>query len=220
MGIFFKAFSGGFFGKLFAAVFIAICVSIGFGPDKWATAIISHDPLWLAIVRGIFIVVAITYISILIWQTFKKIKYKNPIQIIFDSTNPSRRYWQFTNAPDPKTSQQFAIHLYRVLLKNASDKTIEDVRATVETTGSHGMIPQLANFQINDQPVFTLHPGEEKFIDVIKWPHPIRQAGFPTGETARQMYGDLKISVTAKEMQQIVKILKFDYEKEPMISES
>lgn len=52
------------------------------------------------------------------------------------------------------------------------------------------MITKTESAQIDNEPVFAMHPNEERFVDVIMWPHPIRQTGFPAGATAREMYGD------------------------------
>jgi hypothetical protein len=40
MRTFFLAFFGSFFGKIVAAIFIVICVSLGFGPHEWVETII------------------------------------------------------------------------------------------------------------------------------------------------------------------------------------
>lgn len=44
--VFGRAFSGAFVGKLVAALFIAICAVLGFGPDKWAAWLVNGLGSW------------------------------------------------------------------------------------------------------------------------------------------------------------------------------
>ena len=41
MGTFQRAFIGAWAGKIAAALFIAVCAALGFGPEKWATYVLS-----------------------------------------------------------------------------------------------------------------------------------------------------------------------------------
>jgi hypothetical protein len=41
MRTFFTAFAGGFIGKIAATLFVAVCLVLGFGPDKWAAYLVS-----------------------------------------------------------------------------------------------------------------------------------------------------------------------------------
>jgi hypothetical protein len=52
-----QAFLFSFLGRLAATLFTAICVALGFGPDRWAKMVIGTDPVWW--IRGIFIAAAI-----------------------------------------------------------------------------------------------------------------------------------------------------------------
>jgi hypothetical protein len=66
-GIFTKAFAGGFIGKLAAATFIAICLALGIGPDKWAKFIVTGLPPWVTPEHarmGFLILAALTFIAI------------------------------------------------------------------------------------------------------------------------------------------------------------
>ena len=83
--------------------------------------------------------------------------------------------------------------------------------------GKIGMPMQFAPFQITKQPTMDLHPREGKYVVVVRWPYPARQAGFPAGETAREIYGSLKACVNALETPEATRVFRFDYEKEPMI---
>jgi hypothetical protein len=64
MSIFFKSF----FGKIIAALFIAICAALGFGPEIWANYVITNAPNWITpkISQYSFITLgSITFVSIL-----------------------------------------------------------------------------------------------------------------------------------------------------------
>jgi hypothetical protein len=65
--VFAKAFAGGFFGKLAGALFIAICLALGFGPDKWAKFIVTGFPTWVTpgLAQAAFVTLAmITFIAV------------------------------------------------------------------------------------------------------------------------------------------------------------
>jgi hypothetical protein len=47
MGPFWRAMAGGFVGKILGALFIAICLALGFGPTEWASFMIAELPTWV-----------------------------------------------------------------------------------------------------------------------------------------------------------------------------
>lgn len=78
MRISIKAFFGAFFGKLLASLFIAACVLLGFGPDKWAAFMIQNLPYWItpAVARSGFLALGlITAVSL--WKISKTSNYTN-----------------------------------------------------------------------------------------------------------------------------------------------
>jgi hypothetical protein len=44
--IFLTAFAGGFAGKILAALFVAVCLVLGVGPDKWASYLVAGVGDW------------------------------------------------------------------------------------------------------------------------------------------------------------------------------
>ncbi len=62
---FFQSVAGGFIGKTFATIVIAICTAFGFGPDRWAAAMIGGLPISLVAARVVFLLVVIT--AIVMW---------------------------------------------------------------------------------------------------------------------------------------------------------
>lgn len=60
MRSFWQAVAGAFFGKLLAALFIVICMALGFGPGKWAAVVIGASQTeWIWAARAGFITLAI-----------------------------------------------------------------------------------------------------------------------------------------------------------------
>jgi len=54
-----------FAGKVLATLFIAVCIGLGFGPDKWAAMILGFDPGILA--RSAFLLLAAATLAVLLW---------------------------------------------------------------------------------------------------------------------------------------------------------
>ncbi len=67
MGTFLKSFVGGFFGRVLAALFIAVCALFGFGPDRWAAVMIGDLPIPLVVARIAFL--ALGVIAFTVWLT-------------------------------------------------------------------------------------------------------------------------------------------------------
>jgi len=62
---FLRAFAGGFFGKIVAAVFIAACISLGFGPKEWF-AFIAGDIGWPWVVRAFLVAMGLVTLFFLL----------------------------------------------------------------------------------------------------------------------------------------------------------
>lgn len=60
-----KVFVAAFAGKIVAAIFIAICIALGFGPKEWAAMILGVEPTLFA--RGGFLVLALIAAVVLAW---------------------------------------------------------------------------------------------------------------------------------------------------------
>src|SRR6266852_4092774 len=59
-----RVFAGAFLGKITAALFVAICVALGFGPTEWAAMILGVEPSWIG--RAVFVFLAVaTIVSLL-----------------------------------------------------------------------------------------------------------------------------------------------------------
>ena len=74
---FWSAFFGAAIGKLIIGLFIAVCVLLGFGPERWATFMISALPLWVSPViaqRAFLVLTALAIISLLLLYRSKLAK--------------------------------------------------------------------------------------------------------------------------------------------------
>jgi hypothetical protein len=140
----------------------------------------------------------------------------SPLDIIFDPTNPGRKFWSHESPRDPSGLQlPGVIWEYRVLIRNTSTtQTAKNVSATVEGFGALSRRPEHALFDIGQTTATDLQPGAERLIVVLRWPYPAIQAGMAVGEGA---YGPLKITVTADDIPAKSRLFRFDYQRTPMI---
>ena len=83
--MFWKAFLGGFLGKLVAGIFIAICLARGFGPDEWVEFMITNLPSWITPTAAqiVFVGLGITTLGFLV---FPYINFRLPWRISWDFT--------------------------------------------------------------------------------------------------------------------------------------
>lgn len=75
MSTFWKSFVGAFLGRVFASIFIAVCVGLAIGPDRVATFMIQNLPIWITpeIARGAFLVLGlVTFLAVFKpWEWFR-----------------------------------------------------------------------------------------------------------------------------------------------------
>jgi hypothetical protein len=62
---FLSAFMGGFLGKIAAAIFIAVCVLLGFGPNEWAAYVVPFAVPVILIRAGFLVLAALTLVGLL-----------------------------------------------------------------------------------------------------------------------------------------------------------
>jgi hypothetical protein len=80
MGTFIRAAAGGFVGKLLATAFIAACVAMSFGPDRWVTFITDGLPsLTPSNARAIFLAAAVIVALLLFISLFQAVPSTTPI---------------------------------------------------------------------------------------------------------------------------------------------
>jgi len=74
-----KAFAGAFLGKIVAALFVAVCVALGFGPDKWAAMMLGAEPGLLA--RALFLLLAALTLVTLLLPYRKSISFSRTVSL-------------------------------------------------------------------------------------------------------------------------------------------
>jgi hypothetical protein len=139
------------------------------------------------------------------------------IEIIFDPTNPAKRFWSFESPQDEQGNRKPGIFLeYRVDIKNNSSNTIKNVSVTVEHIGRLPLRPVDMIFDKIRKTSCDLKPGCAELVPVIRWPHPKIQAGMLAGPSALE-YGPVRITASADDVPPTVRTFQFDYQAEPML---
>jgi hypothetical protein len=142
---------------------------------------------------------------------------ESPLEIVFDATNPGRKFWSIEPMRDDSGKQMAASFWeYRALIKNKSMRTLRNVKVVVEATGAMPTRPELSRFDINKQPLIDLTPGEETLAIIRRWFNPPIVAGMVVGEDA---YGPIKMTASADDVLPTMKVFRFDPERTPMIFE-
>lgn len=139
------------------------------------------------------------------------------LHIIFDPSNNGRKFWSVEHAKDEQgnpTAQSY--WEYRALIKNISNKTIRNVRVTVEAIGAMPTRPEPSHFDINKQSKIDLNPGEAHFAVIRRLWNPIAQPGVVLGPGA---YGPIKLTVSADDISATSKLFQVDLDKNPAIYE-
>jgi len=105
---------------------------------------------------------------------------------------------------------------YRALIKNASAKTLRNVKVTVEAIGLMPTRPEPSQFDINKKHLVDLNPAEEALVLVRRWYNPPIVAGMACGT---DVYGPIKMTASADDVLPTIKFFHFDPERTPMIFE-
>jgi hypothetical protein len=141
-------------------------------------------------------------------DTARESDYVSPLEILFDSNNPARRFWSMESG---------AFWEYRVEIRNNSAHTLRNVCVSTEHTGQMPIRPTNQAFDKSKKPLCDLQPLCSELIPVIRWPIQ-RQPGMLTGPTALD-YGPLKVIARADNVKPAVRVFAFDYQSTPMLSD-
>ncbi|MGH6839832.1 MAG: hypothetical protein ACREDT_13750 [Methylocella sp.] len=119
-------------------------------------------------------------------------KAKSPLEIIFDPTNPVKRFWERTSPRDENGRILSGIVWeYRVKVQNTSSKTVKNVRISKESSGLIPVMPIDLVFQKDGKQNRDLQPKVSEFVAVF-WKFP-PQAGDAWGPTATACHGPITI---------------------------
>lgn len=145
-----------------------------------------------------------------------------PLEIIFDKTNPDRRFWSLEVVTDESGKAQQPITQYweyRVAIKNASSKTVRNVSVTTDWVNR---VPGLASvphdqlFKRRKTKTVDLKPQCEELVPIHTWPHPRIRPGMFAGESIL-WYGKLKVLASGEDVLPTERYFKFNYERDPML---
>jgi hypothetical protein len=113
----------------------------------------------------------------------------SPLEIIFDPTNPSKKFWSIEQMRDENGKQiAGSFWEYRAAIKNKSARTVKNVKVTVEAIGIMPTRPIHSNFDINKKTFIDLTPNEETLAIIRTWFNPPLVQGMAIGEG---IYGPL-----------------------------
>lgn len=139
------------------------------------------------------------------------------IEIIFDARNRQKRYWSLNTVRKEDNTISSQEYLYSIAIRNTGTRTLRAVQVVSELTGELKNSPSVGSFLLTGNNKEDLHPGDVRFVAVLRWPYPAIQPGMPAFESAKWGYGKVKVSVSAVDMQVVVRTFDFDYTQEPMM---
>jgi hypothetical protein len=160
--------------------------------------------------------VAVKFSKKQLFELFPLTSTSRPINIIFDSSNPGRKFWSVESMRD-ESGQQVpgTFWEYRALIKNTSSKTLRNVKVTLEAVGLMPTRPEPSQFDINKKHLIDLTPDEEVLVLIRRWFNPPIVVGMVCGGA----YGPIKMTASADDVLPTVKMFQFDPECTPMIFE-
>jgi hypothetical protein len=194
---------------LLLGIFDFCCILIGL--EQISVHKITSGIIWIAIgvVSGL-----IGYYWPQIWRT-KKRKISAPaFEIIFDPNNPGHQFW----SPKRDSGGNSGVE-YRIKVRNITDKTIYEVKATSERIGPMGALPVSLVFDLTEATTFTLDPEASVFVRLFFAMTIVNKAGMLSGKSATA-YGPVKVVVSALDTPAVERLFQFDPWKEPMIFEN
>jgi hypothetical protein len=119
-----------------------------------------------------------------------------------------RQFWS------PKTvesdSRQIPGIQYRVKVRNRTNKTLYEVKATSETLSQLGSLPTRLEFDQTGEVTFTLDPGASAFIKLFFAPLPMIQPGTVTGASSSAAYGPIRVTVSAFNTAAVERVFQFN----------
>ena len=140
----------------------------------------------------------------------------SPLEIIFDLSNPGRKFWSIETAKDDNGKAKGTFWEYRALIRNNSPTTLRNVKAVVEAIGPMPSRPEPSYFDINKQQLIDLNPHDEALAVIRRWFNPPIVVGMASGT---DIYGPIKMTVSANDVPPTAKLFHFDPERTPMIFE-
>ncbi len=117
--------------------------------------------------------------------------------------------------PD-KPDQIERYHECRIEVKNASLRTMRNVRVVKEHTGMMLLRPMTMPFDLTRAELHDLNPLCSALVPIAHWPHPKIRAGMAAGPSAL-IYGPIEVTVSGDDVPPTRRTFMFDWQREPMI---
>lgn len=137
------------------------------------------------------------------------------IEIVFDETNPRRRFWSLETW-QRGTPHQVTGWEYRVEVRNNTNKTLYDVTAVTENCGALGELQSTLKFHRTGQTSVSIHPKSSELVALFLAPEPVRQPGMLTGPSA-EAYGPMIVKISARDTPEVTRKFNLDPFRTPMI---
>lgn len=137
----------------------------------------------------------------------KSISETDAFEIIFDPENPGRQFWSHRTI-ESFSSQTHGIE-YRVKIRNKTQKTLREVKATTETLGPLGSMPVRLIFDQTGKDTFALDPGASAFVKLFFTSLPLTQPGTLMGSSTAA-YGPIKVTISALDTRAVEKVFRFN----------
>ena len=189
--------------------------------SRWFVgSMIPHFPLswWLlgwAIIVIVWVFEASYRVKTKLQERITAFELEAPLEIIFDLSNPNRRFWSLENNRDETGKPAEGAHWeYRAAIWKRSSKTVRNAKVTVEAIGPMPSRPEPSKFDISKGHRADMTPGEECLVVIRTWYHPPIVAGMACGT---DIYGPIKMTVYADDVSPVMKLFHFDPEKTPMV---
>lgn len=136
----------------------------------------------------------------------KPIPERDAFEIIFDPKNPGRQFWSHRTIEN-FSSQTHGIE-YRVKIRNKTQKTLREVKATTETLGPMGSTPVSLIFDQTGKDTFALDPGASTFVKLFFTTLPLTQPGTLMGSSTAA-YGPIRVTVSALDTAAVERVFQF-----------
>ena len=141
---------------------------------------------------------------------------QSPLEIIFDTHNPARRFWSMEQAYNELGMPNGAFWEHRVEIRNNSLKTLRNVSVTTAHLGQMPMRPVNQPFDKIKKTTCNLQPGCTELVPVTRWPIPKVQEGMLAGSSALE-YGPIKVTASADDTVPVTRLFHFDWQTDQML---
>jgi hypothetical protein len=174
-------------------------------------------PIHLWVPVGLAVLV-LGMIACLLALSLKEQLARGPLEIVFDASNVARRFWRRVQAKDKDgNSLPITGREYRVGIVNQSNRTVRNVRVSVETLGQMPVDPRDIGFLKDQKDSRDIAPGYTELVPIWwVWPP---QPGDAWGPTATSFHGPVRVIARGDDAKAVEKIFDYLPQQEPVLVE-